>query len=289
VAGRRSLASPSWPVDGRRSTVASVTVVAGARFAFLDHPGPIAFAHRGGALEAFENTWTSFTHARDLGYRYIETDVNASADGVVLTLHDPYLDRVTDQSGLVREMTWRQLSSIRLDGGHGGEAIPRLDELLGAWPEMRWNLDAKHDSAVDPLVETLRRADAVERVCVTSFSDRRLTRIRRALGPGLCTAMGPAAVSSLRAISVLPQVLATPAAAPLGRFGAVQVPLRQGWMPLVDRRFVAAAHGAGVQVHVWTIDDETTMARLLDLGVDGIMTDRPRVLKELLERRHAWS
>ena len=102
--------------------------------AFLDHPGPIAFAHRGGALEAFENTWTSFTHARDLGYRYIETDVNASSDGVVLTLHDPYLDRVTERSGLVREMPWRELSTIRLNGGHGGEAIPRLDELLAAGP-----------------------------------------------------------------------------------------------------------------------------------------------------------
>jgi glycerophosphoryl diester phosphodiesterase len=259
-----------------------------ARFAFLDHPGPIPFAHRGGALEAYENTWKSFTHAHDLGYRYIETDVNASSDGVVLTLHDPYLDRVSERRGLVREMPWRELSTVRLNGPQGGEAIPRLDELLAAWPEMRWNIDAKHDSAVDPLIETLRHVDAMDRVCVTSFSDRRLTRIRRAFGPGLCTALGPAGVSWLRATSLLPPALSTPATATLARFGAVQVPLRKGWMPLVDRRLVNTAHRAGLQVHVWTIDDETTMARLLDLGVDGIMTDRPRVLKELLERRHAW-
>ena len=260
----------------------------GARFAFLDHPGPIAFAHRGGALEAFENTWTSFSHARDLGYRYIETDVNASADGVVLTLHDPYLDRVTERSGLVRDLPWRELSTVRLNGREGGEAIPRLDELLAAWPEMRWNIDAKHDSAVDPLIDTLRRSGAIDRVCVTSFSDRRLTRIRQALGPDLCTALGPAGVTSLRASSLLPSALATTAAGSLARFGAVQVPLRKGWMPFGDRRFVATAHRVGLQVHVWTIDDETTMARLLDLEVDGIMTDRPRVLKELMERRHVW-
>lgn len=263
--------------------------MSGARFVFLDHPGPIAFAHRGGALEAFENTWTSFSHARDLGYRYIETDVNASADGVVLALHDPYLDRVAERSGLVRELPWRELSTVRLNGPDGGEAIPRLDELLAAWPEMRWNIDAKQDSAVDPLIETLRRAGALERVCVTSFSDRRLTRVRRALGPGLCTALGPAAVTSLRVASVLPPALSTSVTGPLTRFGAAQVPVGKGWMPLVDRRFVAAAHRAGLHVHVWTIDDETTMAGLLDLGVDGIMTDRPRVLKALLERRHAWS
>jgi glycerophosphoryl diester phosphodiesterase len=262
--------------------------VSDARFAFLDHPGPIAFAHRGGALEAFENTWTSFSHARDLGYRYIETDVNASSDGVVLTLHDPYLDRVTERSGLVRDQPWRELSTIRLNERDGGEPIPRLDEVLAAWPEMRWNIDAKHDSVVDPLIETLRRADAIDRVCVTAFSDRRLTRIRRALGPQLCTALGPAGVSSLRAASLLPRALAPAAMSPLARSGAAQVPVRRGWMPLVDRRLVASAHRAGLQVHVWTIDDETTMARLLDLGVDGIMTDRPRVLKELLERRQAW-
>ncbi len=255
------------------------------RFAFLDHPGPIAFAHRGGALEAFENTWTSFTHARDLGYVYMETDVHVTSDGVVLTIHDPDLRRVSDRHGLIREMTSTELATVRINGD---EPIPRLDELLGAWPEMRWNIDAKHDSVVEPLIETLRRADAVDRVGITSFSDRRLTRIRRQLGPGLCTAMGPAAVSALRLASLLPGPFGGPAAALLGRFGAAQVPIRQWGMQLVDHRLVDTAHRAGLQVHVWTIDDEAAMARLLDLGVDGIMTDRPTVLKQLLESRQAW-
>jgi glycerophosphoryl diester phosphodiesterase len=219
-----------------------------------------------------------------------------------VAIHDPHLDRVSDRTGLVRELTWRQLSEVRLTPTGGptpnpasgstdpaGEPIPRLDELLAAWPDLRWNIDAKHESAIDPLIETLQKSAAIDRVCVTSFSDRRLTRIRRALGPRLCTAMGPAAVVALRLASVLPAAASAPATAPLGRFGAAQVPIRQGGMPLVDRRFVETAHRAGLHVHVWTIDDETTMARLLDLGVDGIMTDRPTVLKALLERRQAWN
>jgi glycerophosphoryl diester phosphodiesterase len=255
------------------------------RFTFLDHPGPIPFAHRGGALEEFENTWSSFSHARDLGYRYLETDVNASSDGVVLAIHDPFLHRVTDHQGLVREMTWRQLSGIRLDHD---EPIPRLDELLAAWPDARWNIDIKHDTAVDPLIETLRRTDATDRVCITSFSDRRLSRVRRALGPSLCTVLGPVAVGSLRFASVLPASAATPMLAPLVRFGAAQVPVRRGWMPLIDDRFVRTAHRAHLQVHVWTVNDEATMRRLLDLGVDGIMTDRPTVLKQVLAARQQW-
>jgi glycerophosphoryl diester phosphodiesterase len=252
----------------------------------LDHPGPIAFAHRGGALEEFENTWKSFAHARDLGYQYLETDVNASADGVAVAIHDPFLHRVSDRSGLIREMTWQDLSTVRVGGG---EPIPRLDELLQAWPEARWNLDPKHDTAVDPLIDTLRRARAIDRVCVTSFSDRRLGRVRRALGPTLCTALGPAGVSSLRVASLLPRAVAAPAIAPLVRFGAVQVPQRRGWVPLVDGRLVHTAHRARLQVHVWTVDDEVTMSRLLDLGVDGILTDRPTVLKRVLEARGQWA
>jgi glycerophosphoryl diester phosphodiesterase len=256
------------------------------RFAFLDHPGPLPIAHRGGALEEFENTWKSFCHARELGYRYLETDVNATSDGVAVALHDPFLHRVTDRQGLVREMPYRELSAVRLVDN---EPIPRLDELLQAWPEVRWNIDAKHDSAVDPLIDTVRTADAIDRVCVTSFSDRRLTRVRRALGPELCTALGPAAISSLRFASLLPRAAATPAIAPLVRFGAVQVPLRRGWMPLVDSRLIETAHRARLQVHVWTVDDEITMSRLLDLGVDGIMTDRPTVLKRVLQARQQWA
>lgn len=261
--------------------------VSSARFAFLDHPHPIAFAHRGGALEAPENSWTSFRRAHDLGYRYLETDVHTTSDGIVVTIHDEDLRRTTERAGLVRDMSWAQLSAIRLSGTD--EPVPRLDDALAAWPEMRWNIDAKHDSVAGPLIETIHRSGALDRVCITAFDDRRLARIRRALGPQLCTGMGPAATAALRVASVLPGRPGRALAQRVAPFGAAQVPVRSGRVPLADRRFIDTAHRLGVQVHVWTVDDAATMERLLDLGADGILTDRPSVLKEVLVRRGAWA
>ena len=256
-----------------------------ARFAFLEHDGPIAFAHRGGALEAPENTWKSFRHAHDLGYRYMETDVHATRDGVVVTIHDPDLKRVSEQNGVIREMSWKHLAAVRLGSG---EAVPRLDDLLAAWPDVRWNIDAKHDSVVGPLLETIHRTGALDRVCITSFNDRRLARLRRALGPSACMTMGPATTTMLRLSSWLPERFRWRLSGRLAGFAAAQVPLYQWRLPVVDRNFVESAHQAGLVVHVWTIDDEATMSRLFDLGVDGLMTDRPTVLKDLLVRRQAW-
>jgi glycerophosphoryl diester phosphodiesterase len=257
--------------------------VTASRFAFLDHPGPAAFAHRGGGKERPENTWASFTHARQLGYRYLETDVHATADGVVAVIHDPFLDRVTDRSGTVGTMTWAQVAAARIDGT---ERIPRLDEVLAAWPEIHWNIDAKHEAVVEPLLEVLRAADALERVCITSFSDARIARLRAAAGPTLCTGTGPRAIAALRLASVVP-VLA-PIIDRWRGAGATQVPTAWGPLPVIDRRYVEFAHRSGLAVHAWTIDDEATMIRLLDAGVDGIMTDRPTVLRDLLRQRGAW-
>jgi glycerophosphoryl diester phosphodiesterase len=257
-------------------------------YAFLDHPGPIPFAHRGGALEAPENTWASFAYARDLGYRYMETDVHATRDGVVVVMHDPDLSRTSGSSALVRDMDWNDLSAVRL---RSGEAIPRLDELLGAWPEVRWNIDAKHGSVVGPLIETIHRCDAIDRVCVSSFSDRRVGRLKRALGPRACAVLGRVRTARLRMVSVAPERGTSPWSKNLAHFAgfaAAQVPISLGRVPIVDHRFVETAHAAGLQVHVWTVDDEAAMVRLLDLGVDGIMTDRPSALKEVLVRRGQW-
>lgn len=236
-----------------------------------------------------ENTWASFTHARDLGFRYMETDVHSTKDGVVVAFHDPELSRLTGRGGLIRELTWRELSAVELNGG---ERVPRLDELLSAWPAVRWNIDAKHTTVVAPLADTLIRSGAVDRVCVTSFSDLRLERVKRAMGPRLCTAMGPAAVGALRLASFSPRVPAAfsrAALRPFRRFGAVQVPTGYKNVQIIERRFVTAAHSVGLQVHVWTVDDEQEMVRLLDLGVDGLMTDRPTLLKHVLETRNEWN
>lgn len=249
-----------------------------ADFAFLDWPGPIAFAHRGGASEAPENTLPAFEHAVRLGYSYIETDVHATADGVLLAFHDDRLDRVTDRAGVIAELPWSFVSKARVAGS---EPIPRFDDLLGTFPDLRINIDPKHDSAVEPLAATLQRAAAVDRVCVGAFSDRRLARIRSLCGPKLCTSLGPGGTAKLRAASLGAPGMRLPAP-------CAQVPTSTRGVTLVDRRFVRTAHRRGLQVHVWTIDDRDEMVRLLDLGVDGIMTDRPAMLKAVLEERGAW-
>ncbi|MDQ2725227.1 MAG: glycerophosphodiester phosphodiesterase [Actinomycetota bacterium] len=253
-----------------------------SRFRFLDAPTPVALAHRGGAKENPENTWVAFSHAvDDLDYRYIETDVHATADGVVAVSHDPTLDRTTDRCGAIVDLPWAEVARARIAGD---QTVPRLEEVLAAWPDIRWNIDAKHDAVVGPLAQVIRRAGAIDRVCVTSFSDRRLVRVRRALGPELCTAMGPLSVAALRAASFVPPVVP----APTWAAGAAQVPMAQGRISIVDPRFVATAHRAGLAVHVWTVDDATTIERLVDLGVDGIMTDRPTLLRAVLQRRGRW-
>ena len=149
--------------------------------AFLDHPGPIPFAHRGGAGDWPENTMPAFAGAVALGYRYVETDVHVTADGVVLAFHDDHLDRVTDRTGEIAALPWSEVSQARVDGL---EPIPLLEDLLGTWPELRINIDPKHDAVVEPLATVLTRTKAIDRVCIGAFSDRRLARLRaRCSGP----------------------------------------------------------------------------------------------------------
>jgi glycerophosphoryl diester phosphodiesterase len=252
-------------------------VVRAADFEYLDHPGPLAFAHRGGAGDWPENTMPAFEHAVALDYRYVETDVHVTADGVLVAFHDESLDRVTDRTGLIRDLPWAEVSKARVDGR---EPIPLLEDLLGTWPHLRVNIDPKHDSAVDALIDTIHRTGSIRRVCIGSFSDRRLARVRAALGPELCTSLGPRGTARLKAATYGARLrLPSPCA---------QVPVRTNGVTVTNERFVRTAHRLGLQVHVWTIDDPAEMHRLLDLGVDGIMTDRPAVLRQVLEERGAW-
>jgi len=248
-------------------------------YAFLDHPGPIPFAHRGGAGDWPENTMPAFEAAVALGYRYLETDVHVTADGVLCAFHDDRLDRVTDRTGVIAELPWSEVRRAKVGGA---EAIPLLEDLLGTWPEARVNIDPKHDSSVDALAAVLSRTGSVERVCIGAFSDRRLARLRALLGPRLCTSLGPKAIARLRAASLAPTRGALPGA-------CVQVPPSYHGAPIVDERFLRAAHRRGMPVHVWTVDEPDEMRRLLDLGVDGIMTDRPAMLKGVLVERGEWS
>ncbi|MCM4078355.1 glycerophosphodiester phosphodiesterase [Paractinoplanes hotanensis] len=247
---------------------------------FLDAPTPLAFAHRGGAADGDENTVEAFERAVKLGYRYVETDVHATADGVAVVFHDSTLDRVTGQAGRISDLTWSGLQSVRIAGA---ALVPRLDEVLAAWPEIRFNIDIKADPGVAPTVDTILRSGAADRVLLASFSDRRLAAVRALAGPAIATSMGSRSVTRLRLASLIGAPLRLPSSV-----AAVQVPPRLGRITVVDRRFLALAHRLGLQVHVWTIDDPAEMIRLLDLGVDGIMTDRLTVLRDVYRARGIW-
>ncbi len=225
----------------------------------------------------------AFQGAVDLGYRYVETDAHATRDGVVLAFHDDKLDRTTDSTGIIAEMDYDDVRKARIGGT---EPIPLMAELLSAWPDLRINIDPKRNNAVEPLIRLLRDMNAAERVCVTSFSDRRTATFRQALGPGLCTGMGPISTGRLRFASWMGAFGFV-----MGGFaeGCAQIPTEQYAITLADRSLVNRAHELGLQVHVWTIDDPAEMHRLIDLDVDGIMTDEPALLKTVLIERGRWS
>lgn len=258
------------------------------RHAFLDHPGPIAFAHRGGAAgPATENTLSAFRIAVQTGYRYLETDVHATSDGVLLAFHDRRLQRVADTRGRIRALTAAEVALALVDD----EPIPTMADLLEEFPDARFNIDVKERNAIGPLVALLRQTGAVKRVCVGSFSDTRLRAVRAALGPDLCTSAGPREVYRFWRASRRLGPGGVPDLARLPRLAAdcLQVPPGLGRLTMADERLLAAAHAAGLPVHVWTVNEASDMERLLDLGVDGIMTDRLDTLKTVLTKRGTWS
>jgi glycerophosphoryl diester phosphodiesterase len=247
---------------------------------FLEGPGPLAFAHRGGAAEAQENSRAAFERAASMGFRYMETDVRATADGVAVAMHDRTLERLTGESGAVNEITWSELQRRHLQDG---SQIPRLEDLLAAWPELRWNIDVKHRRAVSPVVAAVERTNSRQRVLMASFSGRRTAAVRRGLGNEVATGAGRWTVALLVAAKVAPFARLHTSAS------AAQVPVARRGIHIVDKRFVHTCHQAGVAVHVWTVDERSEIEELLDLGVDGIMTDRPSVLKEVLVARGQWA
>jgi glycerophosphoryl diester phosphodiesterase len=246
---------------------------------YLDWPGPIAFAHRGGTSEAPENTMAAFEHAVSLGYRYLETDVHLSADGVLMAFHDPDLTRTCGVDRSIADMTAPELADVLVDGR---APIPLMSELLERFPGVRFNIDCKSDAATGPLAELVRRHDALDRVCLGAFGHARLAKLRALLGPGLLTCASPQEVASLRVLGRLGgsalRVAQVPVAYDVAGFGVT----------VVNERFVRNAHRRGTPVHVWTIDDPAEMHRLLDLGVDGLMTDRPEILRDVLVTRNDW-
>ncbi|GII93950.1 glycerophosphodiester phosphodiesterase [Sinosporangium siamense] len=255
------------------------------RYAFLDHPGPLAFAHRGGATEGRENTMPAFQRAVDLGYTYLETDAHATRDGVLLAFHDHTLDRVTDRTGRIADLPYREIKRARVGGV---DDIPLLEDVLGAWPDTRLNIDVKEAAVIAPLAEMVKRTAAHDRICLTSFSETRLAAARAAMDRPVCSSLGPRGVAALRIASATEGY--GKALVRLARSGVpcAQVPYGFRGLRVATRSLIRTAHALGMQVHVWTVDRPRTMEHLLDIGADGIMTDNISGLRAVLSERGQW-
>lgn len=245
---------------------------------FLDQPRPFGFAHRGGSLEAEENTMPAFERAVALGFSHVELDVHATRDGVVVIHHDATLQRMAGDARAIGDLDWAELARIST---RGGAQVPRLDELLSSFPDLFVNIEPKSERVLAPLADLLRRTDAVSRVGIGCFDPHRTQRLCALLGENV--AWSPAHAGVFR-------LWLSGWGFPAGRFTCpmVQVPTHFHGVPIVTHRFVEAAHERGIQVHVWTVDEEAEMDRLLDLGVDALMTDRPSLLRTVLQRRGQW-
>lgn len=250
----------------------------------VDAPAPVlAMAHRGGAyhpeIEGLENTLEAFRHAVALGYRYLETDVHLTADGVLLAFHDEALDRVTDQQGRIASLRHAEVRQALI----GGRAeVPTLDSLFDELPDVCFNIDIKSEGAVRALADFVAARNAWDRVLVGSFSAPRMRHFRDLTHGRVATAATPAEVAAFLAT---PHVAARRLAPD---FDALQVPPKRGPLPIVTPGLVRRAHAAGRHVHVWTVDSPEEMNALLDLGVDGLLTDRTDVLKDVLLQRGQW-
>jgi glycerophosphoryl diester phosphodiesterase len=257
------------------------------RHPYLDGPYPRAYAHRGWHVDGPENTMRGFVRAVEEGFSYLELDVHASADGVAVVHHDPTLDRCTDGSGRIALLPAAGLAGVRVGGR---EPVPLLEEVLTALPDTRVTVEVKSAAAVEATLAVLERVDAWPRVCLGGFDERWLVRARRLAGPRLCTSMGQASAFALRSrawLDALPGPLSRLPGPPFAGQLA-QLPRRAGPLTVVDERLVAAAHAAGREVHVWTVDDPAEMVELLDMGVDGLLSDRPDLLRDVLRSRGAW-
>ena len=244
---------------------------------------PIVVAHRGGAGECPENTAEAFLTMVERGFRYLETDARATLDGVAVLSHDATLDRTVGVGGKVRGYTWRELARVR--GREGRPAAMRVDEAFEKYPDAVFNIDAKSDDVAAPLARAIREAGAQSRVCVASFSERRLRRLRGEL-PGAASSLGIGAIARIVAASRTRTGAARRRLLKdLPEAQVAQVPLSFRGVPVLTERFVASAHEAGIAVHAWTIDDVDVAARLLDMGVDGIITDVPTAMYEGLRER----
>ena len=234
------------------------------------------FIHRGGAEEATENTLEAFQHSADMGFIFMETDIQGTKDGEVVIFHDHDLSRMANINKKIEELTYKEVKQIELVGGG---RISSLNELLSSFPNLRFNIDFKTANTIDKGVEIIKQHKAISRVCLASFSSSRLKKIRKLAGPDSCSSM-----DQLEVVYQLLKSINLPSPRVYGF--CAQVPTSQWGIPIVTKRFIDYAHKKNKFVHVWTIDTESEIEKLIELGVDGVMTDRPSVLQKVMKKKN---
>ncbi|GAA2246230.1 glycerophosphodiester phosphodiesterase family protein [Herbiconiux moechotypicola] len=256
--------------------------------AYFDPARPRIFAHRGLATHATENTLAAFRAAVDTGADYVETDVHASRDGVAVVAHDPTLERIAGRTDRVDSLSLAELRSIDLGDGLG---FPTLEEALLAFPDTRFNIDVKSVAAAEPTARAIAATGAAGRVLLTSFSRDRRRAAMGHLARLLAGSSGRPAAASAAAEEFVPALVAAKlglvpvARALLREVDAVQIPTRVGPLRTTTEATIRRLHAAGVEVHVWTINDLDEAAGILARGADGIVTDRADAVLALVERR----
>jgi glycerophosphoryl diester phosphodiesterase len=254
---------------------------------YLDLEYPIRLAHRGSRVLWPENTAEAFQGAVDLGYRYIETDVRITRDGVVVVCHDATLERTTNGTGPVER--WDLEDLRRLDAGYwfdepngypsrgAAVRIRTLGEVFEMWPEVHFNIDLKGPRMEWAVADLIKRHRRESSTLIGSFVDHRIARFRRIARGAIAVSAGPSAVVAMWAVSRVGGTMRR-------RVAAYQLPFAYKSLPL-DRKYIDAIHRSGAQVHAWTVNEAADMHRMLDLGVDGIVSDRPDILNDVLQQR----
>ena len=238
----------------------------------------LAFAHRGGNEFAPENSFRAFKSAVDIGYKYLETDVHLTKDGFLIAFHDDTLDRVTDKSGLIRDLTLSEVKKAKIAGT---DEIPLLSELLNSFTDCFFNIDCKVDETVQPLINLINNKDFINRVCIGSFSQKRINFIRKSLGKDVKTSMGPAEV-------ILSKFLSYTSLGYNFKSSYTSIPIRRYGINLLEERNIKYLKSNNQKVIAWTINDEDKMKMLINIGIDGIMTDNLTLLKKVLIEESLW-
>ena len=242
---------------------------------FFEDYSFFGFVHRGGDEVETENTIEAFKYSSDLGFVFIETDVQATKDGHVVIFHDASLKRMAGVNKSINELTLKEINEINL---LSGGKIPLLSEALETFPDLRFNIDIKTEDALEETIQIIKKMNFLDKTCLASFSSSRLKRIKNLAGPEACISSGQMDIFKMMCQSIGIELQATMSQ-------CAQIPVKQWGVPVLTKRFIKTAKKQNKFVHVWTIDDIDQMFELIEFGVDGLMTDKPSVLKEAMLKK----